>query len=89
MQEDGRGKLIPLPVSFFSLLGQTGSGPVFRSGSGPAQTRRSMIACWAEIGPTQSGPSSAQPFFVRAESGPFIWAGPARFVFIYYIYYIL
>ena len=66
MQEDGRGKLIPLPVSFFSLLGQTGSGP----------DQKMHEACWVETGPTQSGPSSAQPFLVGLS--PARLFGPAQ-----------
>ena len=38
--------------------------------------RRSMMACWAEIGPTQSGPRSAQPFFVGLSPAHLL--GPAQ-----------
>jgi len=76
------------PIFFGADLGPSLSSPVFWAGSGPEKN------FWAEIGPIHFW-ADLGPSWFWAESGPVVWAGPARFniyyiyIYIYILYFVL
>ena len=68
------------------LLGQVDPGPAQSSGPGLAQ-KSIIVFFWAENGPIHFW-ADLGPSLFWAESGLVVWAGPARFNIIFYIYII-